>query len=230
MTCLDTKRKGFPSTSHLITSSVHHTVNIFILKTTKRTLSHVNSSWAMKTSWKTVWNQEKNKRNCGSDEKATLVSHLLSPHPPQLWKRLRAGPAGCGGGIANSQFVSGDAHTAEVASTESRHNCTNLNIYSNWTVSQNDISGDFCMSMGNTNFLGVFFFVCLFCEEGREGSTTCTHSLSSAKKQNLNIDMCFHNHTSKSQVCLSTSKEGDLNKANKQLKMKEQFTKPLGTL
>lgn len=64
-------------------------------------------------------------------------------------------------------------------------------------------------------FVLFFVFFCV-CEEGREGSTTCTHSLSSsAKKQNLNIDMCFHNHTSKSQVCLSMSKEGDLNKANK---------------
>lgn len=31
MTWLDTKRKGFPRTSYLITSTVHHTVNMFLL-------------------------------------------------------------------------------------------------------------------------------------------------------------------------------------------------------
>jgi len=80
-------------------------------------------------------------------------------------------------------------------------------------------------------FLG-FLFVCLFLvrKEGREALLVPILCLLQQKKQNLNIDMSFHNHTSKSQVCLSVSKEGDLNKANKRLEMKEQFTKPLGTL
>lgn len=31
MTWLDTKKKGFPSTSYSITSTVHHAVNVFLL-------------------------------------------------------------------------------------------------------------------------------------------------------------------------------------------------------
>lgn len=36
MTQLDTKRKGFPKTSYLISSTVHHTVNIFLFNYKKR--------------------------------------------------------------------------------------------------------------------------------------------------------------------------------------------------
>lgn len=36
MTQLDTKRKGFPNTSYLISSTVHHAVNIFLLNYKKK--------------------------------------------------------------------------------------------------------------------------------------------------------------------------------------------------
>lgn len=56
MTQLDTKRKGFPNTSCLISSTVHHTVNIFLLNYKKLILSHVwSSSVVEKAQQKTVW-------------------------------------------------------------------------------------------------------------------------------------------------------------------------------
>lgn len=70
MTWLDTKRKGFPSTSYLITSTVHHTVNIFLLNykkdpfTSKRLLSSEDD--LMENSVELG----KTKKDCKSDEKS----------------------------------------------------------------------------------------------------------------------------------------------------------------
>lgn len=83
MTQPDTKRKGFPNTSCLISSTVHHTVNIFLLNLTKKILSHVCSSWAEeKAPQKTVWDwvRPKGTKGLWIPWKKPTVAVLYFPH------------------------------------------------------------------------------------------------------------------------------------------------------